>query len=386
MPSSLITITEGNTQLRVPKESLSKREPDTSPVFFNPAGKVNRDISVAITSVLSGASFCDVLAGTGARGVRIAKEVPRSLLVTLNDFNKLSLAIAKRNAKVNRVTDKCNFSHDEANHFLYSRFGRDEKFDLLDVDPFGSPAPFLQAAFAASSHESVISVTATDAAVLCGVYPRVALRRYGSISRRSDFEHETAIRILMYFCFRVAALNDIGIEPIACHSTRHYLRVYVRTLRSATSADRAVKHVGYVASCQGCGEGMFSESPPTRCGECGEKVLAAGPLWTGPLTDNRILERARRFADRKGFTEATAIIQALGGVDRYPPYSYDLERICSRLKISSVSQDRVVESLSSEGYTSMKQPFEKNGMKTKAGHAEVTDIVKKVSSSASQTH
>lgn len=386
MPPPLVTITEGDTQLRVPKESLTKREPDTSPVFFNPAAKVNRDISVAMTSVLSGSSFCDVLAGTGARGIRIAREVPRGVLVTLNDFNESSLAIAERNAKLNRVGDRCSFSHDEANHFLYSRFGRDEKFDLLDVDPFGSPGPFLQGAFAASSHQSVISVTATDAAVLCGVYPRVALRRYGSISRRSDFEHETAIRILLYFCFRVAALNDIGIEPIACHSTRHYLRVYVRTLRSATSADRAVKHVGYVANCQGCGEDAFSHSPPTRCGECGEKVLAAGPLWTGPLTDYRVLEQARRFAETKGFTEATAILQALGGVDRYPPFSYDLERICSRLKISSVSHDRVVECLSSEGYSSMKQPFEKNGMKTKASHAQVTEVVKKVSSSAPQTH
>lgn len=386
MSARLVMIAEGKTKLRVPKESLTAREPATNPVFFNPAARVNRDVSVAITSVLAGSSFCDVLAGTGARGIRIAKEVPRSVQVTLNDFNRFAMTVAKRNGELNRVTDRCSFSHDEANHFLYSRFGRDEKFDFLDLDPFGSPAPFLEAGLAASAHESVVSVTATDTAVLCGVYPSVAFRRYGSTSRRSEFEHETAIRILLYFCCRVAAAGDIGIEPIACHSTRHYLRVYLQTHRSAASADRSVKQVGYVAECRTCGECTASEAPLTKCRECGERVQAAGPIWTGRLTDGRIVERAKHFADRMSFTEAAAILQALVGVDRYPPYSYDLERICSRLKISSVSQQRVSERLSSEGFVSMKQPFEKSGLKTKASYAETAEIVKETSSSSPQTH
>ncbi len=386
MSARLVVITEGKTKLRVPKESLIKREPPTNPVFFNPAARVNRDVSVAITSALAGSSFCDVLAATGARGIRIAKEVPRSVQVTLNDFNRFAVSVAKRNAEINRVTDRCSLSHDEANHFLYSRFGRDEKFDLLDLDPFGSPAPFLEAVLGASAHESVVSVTATDTAVLCGVHPRVALRRYGTTSRRSDFEHETAIRTLLYFCCRVAAASDIGIEPIACHSTRHYLRVYLQTHRSAASADRSVEQVGYVAECRTCGESAASELPLTKCKGCGEKVQSAGPLWTGRLTDSRILERAKHFADRMRFTEAAAVLQAQVGVDRYPPYSYDLERICSRLKISSVQQQRVFERLSSEGYLSMKQPFEKSGLKTKASHAEVARIVKEASSSSPDTH
>lgn len=386
MSARLVMIAEGKTKLRVPKESLTAREPATNPVFFNPAARVNRDVSVAITSVLAGSSFCDVLAGTGARGIRIAKEVPRSVQVTLNDFNRFAMTVAKRNGELNRVTDRCSFSHDEANHFLYSRFGRDEKFDFLDLDPFGSPAPFLEAGLAASAHESVVSVTATDTAVLCGVYPSVAFRRYGSTSRRSDFEHETAIRILLYFCCRVAAAGDIGIEPIACHSTRHYLRVYLQTHRSAVSADRSVKQVGYAAECRTCGECTASEAPLTKCRECGERVQVAGPIWTGRLTDGRIVERAKHFADRMSFTEAAAILQALVGVDRYPPYSYDLERICSRLKISSVSQQRVSERLSSEGFVSMKQPFEKSGLKTKASYAETAEIVKEASSSSPQTH
>ncbi|MBI3116294.1 MAG: hypothetical protein HYZ12_03035, partial [Thaumarchaeota archaeon] len=134
------------------------------------------------------------------------------------------------------------------------------------------------------------------------------------------------------------------------------------------------------------GECTASEAPPAKCRECGERVQAAGPIWTGRLADGRILERAKHFADRMSFTEAAPILQALVGVDRYPPYSYDLERICSRLKVSSVSHQRVSERLSSEGFDSMKQPFEKSGLKTKASYAEAAEIVKETSSSSPQTH
>ncbi len=126
---------EGSTRLIVPKVSLERAEPPTTPAFFNPAASTNRDISVALTEASTGTTFCDSLAGVGSRGIRIAHEVSRRMNVTLVDFNTLSLRLARRSALLNNVGRKCKVVEAETNSFLYSRFRRNEKFDFVDIDP-----------------------------------------------------------------------------------------------------------------------------------------------------------------------------------------------------------------------------------------------------------
>jgi len=61
--------------------------------------------------------------------------------VTLVDFNEASLSVAAKNVKKNGLVQRCSLVHSETNRYLYSRFDRDEKFDAVDVDPFGTPLP-----------------------------------------------------------------------------------------------------------------------------------------------------------------------------------------------------------------------------------------------------
>ena len=173
---------EGATKLMVPSYSLTQDPPPTSPVFYNPAAALNRDVSVAITAATDGSTYCDSMSGVGARGVRIANEVGRIDRVTMVDFNAAALDAARESAALNSVASKCEFSDSETTSYLLSRFGSDEKFDYVDVDPFGSPVRQLQGAVTSASDGGIVSITATDTAVLCGVYPRVSLRRYGALS------------------------------------------------------------------------------------------------------------------------------------------------------------------------------------------------------------
>src|SRR3989441_2163524 len=215
--NSLRRIVEGKTTLLVPSTSLTRSEPPTTPFFFNPAASVNRDISVAMTEAVGGVTFCDTLAGVGARGVRVANELSRRMDVTMVDFNPSALRVAQRSARANSL--RCDFVKSEANTFLFSRFRRDSKFDFVDIDPFGTPVPYIQGAFGAAADGGVVSLTSTDTAVLCGVYPEVCGRRYSSLPLKNEFKHETALRILLNACRRIAGMNDIGIEPVAAHST-----------------------------------------------------------------------------------------------------------------------------------------------------------------------
>jgi tRNA (guanine26-N2/guanine27-N2)-dimethyltransferase len=376
MQLKLAEITEGGTRLCVPRDSVERQVPPTSPVFFNPAASVNRDVSVAITEAAEGATFCDALAGTGARGLRIANEVPRRMEVTLVDFNRDALEVAEKSARVNGILRRCRFVCSEASNLLSSRYGRGKRFDFVDIDPFGSPAPFLQAMVAATADGGVVSATATDTAALCGVYPLVCRRRYSATSLNNSFHHETGARILLNAIRRYAAAVDKGIVPVAAHSTKHYIRVYARIEDGARKADETLDCEGYVTVCSKCNNVSGASFPSRACDRCGGRLKWAGPLWVGRLTDGKVLGKAREVALGRGFREAARILDSLSSVDSFPPWSFSLEEICSRLGMATVSGARVGVLLRGSGFVPGRQPFEKTGLKTDAPYSAVADAVK----------
>jgi len=382
LPPKLELITEGGTELYVPSGSLTGRTPATHPVFFNPAARTNRDISVAVAASTRPLTYLDVLAGTGARGVRVAREASEKTQVTIADFSRASLAVARRNVRKNRLGERCSVVHGEANHYLTSRFERQEKFEAIDLDPFGTPAPFVLAVMMAAADGAVVSITATDAAVLCGVYPEVSFRRYGSLAVRSEFVHETGLRILLGFAARMGGINDIGIEPVAAHSTLHYLRVFFRARRGATSADVSMRSIGFLTQCNACGERSSGPAPLSRCPSCDSRVRSSGPLWTGRVADEQVLDGALRFAEGAGWKDAAQTLGSLKGIDGYPPFSYSPEGVCSRLRIPSVPMDRAMDALTGAGFTAMRQPFEGIGIKTDAGYDEFVSALRKASGTA----
>ena len=114
---------EGKTILIVPSASIETKIHRRTPVFFNPHGRTNRDFSVMICNVESayaggGLVYGDVLAGVGARGVRIANEVNGVELVLLNDLSTAVSNYARTSADLNNVESKCRFSSLDASKFL----------------------------------------------------------------------------------------------------------------------------------------------------------------------------------------------------------------------------------------------------------------------------
>jgi len=367
---------EGSTDLLVPAESLRTTAPETFPAFFNPAARLNRDVSVVIARATKPSSFLDALAGIGARGVRVANEASKSLIVTLVEFNQVSIQIAKRSAKRNGIGARCEFVHQESNAYLHSRFGRLERFEAVDLDPFGTPAPYVQGTLNAAEDGALVSITATDTATLCGVYPSVALRRYGARVTRCEFAHEAAVRILVGFVARVGGTIDTGIEPVAAHSTLHYLRVYLRVLRGASNSDRCLKELGYVTSCMSCRENSVTLGPVASCPRCGARAKSTGPLWVGMLVDEEVRAKAVKECSRLGFPSAEKMLASLKGCNGFPPFGFSLERITSREKLSSVRFQKVVESLRASGRSAMRQPFGSSGLKTVASYQEVLAAVR----------
>jgi tRNA (guanine26-N2/guanine27-N2)-dimethyltransferase len=369
---------EGSTRLLVPPASIEQNPPPSSPVFFNPAAALNRDVSVAITAATDGRTFCDSMSGVGARGVRIATEVERVERVVLVDFNANALAAARNSAGLNGVAGKCVFTHAETSSFLYSTFGREEKFDYVDVDPFGTPVRQLQAALSSLSEGGILSVTATDTAVLCGVYPRVCERRYGALPLKNGFGHETGLRILVGAVARHGAQLDLGVSPVFVHSTRHYLRAYLRVLGGATKADECLESLGYIVWCPNCGHTEVADSVARTCLSCGKRAPTAGPLWAGGVTEPSTTVNAAAEAEAKGLASAQRTVESHFGIDDFPPWSFNIDGASSVLKAATAPESEVRLALADAGWRAMRTPFEKRGVKTDAPYEVFLGAVEEV--------
>ncbi len=104
--------------------------------FYNPRMRLNRDVGVAMARALEVTDYLDALAASGARGLRVAKEAGVSS-VALNDVSPRAVALIKENARLNGL-EGCEILSSNANVLLHQRH-----FEAVDLDPFGSPAPFI---------------------------------------------------------------------------------------------------------------------------------------------------------------------------------------------------------------------------------------------------
>lgn len=369
---------EGETTLYVPRASLTESVPPTFPVFFNKAAKPSRDVAVCLASAEESMSFCDAMSGVGSRGVRVAREAKHRPEVTLVDLNRAAMGLARRSARANGVLGKCEFVVGEASSFLHSRYGKDMKFDWVDLDPFGSPVRQVPAVLSAVEDGGVAAFTATDTAVLCGVYPKVAVRRYGGKPLNNSFHHETGLRLLAGAIVRQGAAQDLGVEPVVAHATRHYMRLAVRVRVGASRADESLRSTGFVWTCRVCGSMAAGKEPGRSCQECGEKVDYAGPLWLGRMAEEELVKAATKEARLRGLSEAEKILGGLQGVDSFPPWSFDLDELSSKMRVATISRDSLEKGLKDRGFRVSGQPFEERGVKTDAPSRQVVEAAREV--------
>ena len=285
---------EGKTTLFVPRVSIESRVPPKTPAFYNPQARFNRDLSVtiyrAMAKKLSGlVRFADSLAGVGARGVRIAVEAPEVDKVFINDLNSMAICYAKASAKANKVYRKCAFSNLDVCRFLVDHSAPGERFEIVDVDPFGSPSPYLDCSLRAVRDGGMVSLTATDTPILCGMHPNVSVRKYHGYSLRTEYCHEIGIRLLLGALAHSAMRLDMGIHPVFSHSTRHYIRTYVIASSGAKYAEETRESLGYILHCFGCLNRKVSRTIKDRCDECSKKFVYAGPLWIEEIHDDEFL-------------------------------------------------------------------------------------------------
>jgi tRNA (guanine26-N2/guanine27-N2)-dimethyltransferase len=365
IPSGFVKINEGTTELMVP-ESFCRKGPGTKTgeVFYNRQMEFGRDISVMLGREVftEGARILDGLAATGARGLRLANECGVKAEFVLNDRSLSAAVLMKQNADLNSL------GHIRITCMDLRSLLAEEQFDYIDIDPFGSPIDFIDAAVQSCRNKGVIALTATDTAPLYGTYPKTCLRRYGALSAKSPFAHETGLRIMIGQTVRAAASHDRTCEPMLCYHADHYFRCYLRIMNGAAKADLAIKKLGFARYEKGSLERSIEMENPEQ--------EFAGPLWTGELHSRELLEKMRATGDLGTAPRCDKMLEVWREEQKAPPLFYRVDEFAKMTKHSPPRLVEFVSRLREKDEKASRTHFDPKGFKTDLPVGEIIRIFK----------
>jgi tRNA (guanine26-N2/guanine27-N2)-dimethyltransferase len=272
----------------------------------------------------------DALSATGLRALRYAQEIPFTTLVTANDLLETATNTIKLNIEHNRQDHIISAITGNALTHMYLFVGdgcKDEKglprdstkYDVIDLDPYGTAAPFLDAAVQAVRDDGgLLCVTCTDAGVWASNgYPEKAYSLYGGTPMKGVMSHEGGLRLILHAIATSAARYGLAMEPLLSLSIDFYARVFVRITKSPADVKFLAGKTMVVNNCDtGCGawitqtigrnkltkdkngksffwKHVFGQasSGGDNCPHCGMKTHLAGPMYAGPIHSADFIKR-----------------------------------------------------------------------------------------------
>lgn len=338
---------EGKAKFYAAKGTISSK----LEVFYNPAMKLNRDICIYIVKKLKPKTICEAMAASGVRAIRLALETD-SKNITANEANLNVISVLEKNVKLNKVEDKVKVTSEHAQVLL-----RNSKYDYVDIDPFGPPAPYVPDALDALHKSSILALTATDTSCLCGRYVKACQRKYGSRPLKCGFEKEIGLRIMIASAQLSALKKNISLVPIFSHSSNHYLRTYLQSTDEEISSN-----IGYMLYCPKClKRKTLHEIKKESC--CGNDMLHAGPLWLGRLWD-------------KTLTKDFELIKHLKEESSFDAFGfYDTHKMAKIFEKPAPRIEKLIDKLKAKGYNASRTHFKPEGIRTDAPLAVIRSFL-----------
>jgi len=320
----------------------------------------DRDLAVAFAEtfapVAQGAwRGWEMTSATGVRGLRLLRESGAFRRFVFSEANPDASRVLRENTA--RFPGAEAFEHDAR------VVPSGAPFDYVDLDPYGSPAPFVPTALGSVRLGGIVAVTATDMMVLAGAQPAACWNRYGARPVRGRLGPEGGLRILLAFLARSADALDRSVRPLLAYARDHYVRAYVAI------------------------DGRSPSPPPTDVvrpeawtgpwlGEGGPY----GPLWLGPLFDAALVARLRvpEGAARAGEVERfIARLKEEVVVDR--PFYYEANVLAARLGLSSPpSLAKIERDLRAAGFRAARTHARPEGFRTDAPRDAVEELVRRL--------
>jgi tRNA (guanine26-N2/guanine27-N2)-dimethyltransferase len=355
-------VKEGKTTVFVYLQNTKNKGPGakTGFPFYNPTMEINRDSSLLIAQWLidylkKPIRFLDGLAASGIRGIRFANELHGDFTVYVNEWNDAAFSLIQKNIKENHLENIISIK-DNLHRLL-----ADQHFEYIDIDPFGSPMEFIDGAMRCIVHQGVIACTATDTAALCGVYPKVCLRRYGAWPLHGYLMREIGIRILLGVLCREAAKYDKGIRPLWCYSTDHFFRLYVQIYNGKRYVNDSMSKYSIFSSKDIPLSNLFPQQQ-------------VGPLWYSHLHSNNVLEHMEKTllhmklgTHSHQISSLNVCLEEVG----LPAFFYSTEAAAHLYKMSPPKVNNMINGLRELGYKASRCSLSTYGFRTNAPQSTV---------------
>ncbi|KAK4745098.1 hypothetical protein SAY87_011410 [Trapa incisa] len=341
----------------------------------------------------------EALSASGLRALRYAREVDGIGQVVALDNDKASVESCQRNIRFNGSLACSKVESHLADARVYM-LTHPKEFDVVDLDPYGSPSVFLDSAVQSVVDGGMLMCTATDMAVLCGGNGEACYSKYGSYPLRGKYCHEMALRILLASIESHANRYKRYIVPVLSVQMDFYIRVFVRIYTSANAMKNTPLKLSYVYQCTGCdsfhlqpvGRTIskatstrylpgFGPVVPQECSDCGKKYNMGGPIWSAPIHDeewvNTILADVKFTRDRyPAYDRISAVLTTISEELPDVPLFLSLHNLCATLKCTSPSAVIFRSAVVNAGYRISGTHVNPLGMKTDAPMDVIWDIMR----------
>ncbi|GKY90670.1 hypothetical protein MPSEU_000040400 [Mayamaea pseudoterrestris] len=404
-----------------------------------------------------GLCILDALAASGLRSLRYWKEIPNVKHVAINDIDPAAMDRAMENVRQNNLQDSLanasapdapiqsngNSSSYERPHGIHiqtgdalmemyasrkppvpppaskeatasnknsnttttSSYQLQPQWDVIDLDPYGSAAPFLDAAVQGIANGGLLCITCTDMAALGGAHPETCFGRYASIPiQRAGYLQEVAIRILLHAIASSASRYGRTMHPVLSVGMAFYVRVFVEINENKAGVSRLSLHTGNVF--QSTHSPVFHVVAAGQLGGRNSNVYQAGrmskdqimdmndkeslkiggPLWLGPMHDVQIVEEALKRLEQADSVPSMSLIatkERLRGLlescrEELPdaPLYYKLSELTKAAKLEACPLSAMKAAIINAGYTVSGYHKEPQAIKTTAPNHVIFDILR----------
>lgn len=336
-------------------------------VFYNPDMKLNRDTSLLFINSYFNEPilYCDPMAASGIREMRFVKTIPHKFSkLVCGDISKTALNTMKKHCKINKLpTKKISFMRANALNTLSSQY-----FHMIELDPFGTPVPFLDTALQRIKHNGILTITATDTAALCGTYPRTGLRRYAVKSEFMFWYEEFGLRALIGYCQREAAKYDKSLSVKISFTAKHFYKIIFKVEESKTQALRDIKALKYIHWDRKTQEITTSNF---------EEKDYLGKIYTGSLNNKDMIEKMKKnlnLLEEQGETQKflDKLAQEIDTLGYYNPHK--LQRAYKFH--SSKKFDDIIKGLEEKGFQASRPHNNRLGIKTTATSKDIISVMR----------
>ena len=359
------------------------------------------------------------MCATGLRAIRYARELDDVKCIVANDLDPTAaLAVennkeynARESEEVKRRVDKIVTNCGDVRVVALQH---EKCFDVVDLDPYGTPSQQLESAVLAPVEGGLLCVTATDMSVLCGNNAEVGWTKYGSYPLKARYCHEQSARILLAAIQSAAVKNRRYIVPVLSTQIDFYARVYVRVYSSAVNCKAAASNLSYVFQCVGCDSfelqplgkveershertgktytkfipGKLSaavehnEHGDRKCHNCGWGMNVGGPIWSAPVHDKgwveSVLKDVKESSDERypGKEKVRALLTNCSEELPDTPLHYCLHSMAGTLKITPPTLALFRSAIINAGYKVSGVHCNQLAVKTNAPSNVLWDIMK----------